>query len=160
VLTFTLSGLSKIAALPQMKVAWIATTGPQAEAALARLEVIADTFLSLNAPVQWATPALLGQRASLQQQLQARVLENLHDLDRLLARQTTYRRLEVEGGWYAIVRVPVTQSDEDLAIALLREKSVLVHPGHFFDFPRDGYLVLSLITPEEEFKEGVQRILA
>jgi alanine-synthesizing transaminase len=159
VLTFTLSGLSKIAALPQMKVAWVATTGPQAEAALVRLEVIADTFLSMNAPIQWATPALLGQRASLQQQLQERVLENLRDLDRLLAQQTAYRRLEVEGGWYAILRVPVTQSDEDLAIALLREKSVLVHPGHFFDFPRDGYLVVSLITPEEEFKEGMQRMI-
>lgn len=159
VLTFTLSGLSKIAALPQMKVAWIVTTGPRAEAALARLEVIADTFLSMNAPIQWATPAWLGQRASLQIQLLERALANLSELDRQLAQQKTCQRLQVEGGWYAILRVPVTKSDEDRAIGLLREKSVLVHPGHFYDFPSDGYLVLSLITPQAEFAEAAQRIL-
>ena len=159
VLTFTLSGLSKIAALPQMKVAWVATSGPEAEAALARLEIIADTFLSMNAPIQWAMPILLAQRASLQKQLQNRVLANLAELDRQLAQQKICQRLQVEAGWYAVLRVPVTKSDEDLAIEFLQEKSVLVHPGHFYDFPSDGYLVLSLITPQAEFAEGVQRIL-
>jgi len=161
VLTFTLSGLSKISALPQMKVAWFATSGPAAEveAAQARLEIIADTYLSMNAPIQWATPALLNQRESIQRQLLDRVLDNLAELDRQLARQETCRRLHVEGGWYAVMRVPVTQTDEELAVDLLRRKSVLVHPGHFYDFPSDGYLVLSLIGPGAEFAEGIGRVL-
>ena len=161
VLTFSLSGVSKISALPQMKVAWIATSGPatEAEAAQARLEVIADTYLSMNAPIQWAVPALLEQRKSIQQQLLDRVLGNLAELDRQLVAQKTCQRLSVEGGWYAVLRVPVTQTDEELAVDLLRRKSVLVHPGHFYDFPSDGYLVLSLITPEKEFAEGIGRLL-
>jgi aspartate/methionine/tyrosine aminotransferase len=161
VLTFTLSGVSKISALPQMKVAWIATSGPSAEveAAMGRLEVIADTFLSMNAPIQWATPALLGQRESIQRQLLDRVSSNLAELDRQLAAQKTCQRLSVEGGWYAVLRVPVTQSDEDLAVALLKQKSVLVHPGHFYDFPNDGFLVLSLIGGEEEFARGIGRVV-
>ncbi|HWW13193.1 MAG TPA: pyridoxal phosphate-dependent aminotransferase [Candidatus Dormibacteraeota bacterium] len=161
VLTFTLSGVSKISALPQMKVAWIVTSGPApaVEAAQARLEVIADTYLSMNAPVQWAVPALLEQRESIQQQLLDRVLTNLAELDRQLAAQKTCQRLNVEGGWYAVLRVPVTQTDEELAVDLLQRKSVLVHPGHFYDFPSDGYLVLSLITATAEFAEGIERLL-
>lgn len=161
VLTFTLSGLSKIAALPQMKVAWVAASGPPAtvDEAMARLEVIADTYLSMNAPLQFATPVLLAQRENIQKQLLDRVLGNLAELDCELAGQTLCQRLSVQGGWYAVLRVPVTQSDEDLAIDLLRKKAVLVHPGHFYDFPSDGYLILSLITPKEEFGEGVRRIL-
>jgi alanine-synthesizing transaminase len=161
VLTFTLSGVSKISALPQMKVAWIATSGPPAEvgAAQARLEIIADTYLSMNAPIQWATPALLDQRKSIQQQLLDRVLVNRAELDRQLAAQKTCQRLHLEAGWYAVLRVPVTQTDEELAIDLLRRRSVLVHPGHFYDFPSDGYLVLSLITPEAEFAEAIGRLL-
>jgi alanine-synthesizing transaminase len=161
VLTFTLSGLSKICALPQMKVAWIAVSGPPADTApaLARLEVIADTYLSMNAPLQWATPALLDQRKGLQKQLLDRVCGNLTELDRRLAAQKTCERLAVDGGWYAILRVPVTKSDEDLAIELLQKGSVLVHPGHFYDFPSDGYFVLSLITPATHFSDGIGRIL-
>ena len=161
VLTITLSGVSKISALPQMKVAWIVTSGPApvVEAAQARLEVIADTYLSMNAPIQWAVPALLEQRQSIQQQLLDRVLANLAELDRQLSTQKTCRRLSVEGGWYAVLRVPVTQTDEELAIDLLRRKSVLVHPGLFYDFPSDGYLVLSLIAPGAEFAEGIGRLL-
>jgi len=161
VLTFTLSGLSKISALPQMKVAWIVTSGPedQVEAAMGRLEVIADTYLSMNAPVQWAVPVLLQQRESVQKQLMERVTANLAELDRQLAEQSACERLEVEGGWYAVLRVPVTRSDEELAIELVREKLVLVHPGHFYDFPRDGYLVVSLISSGEEFAEAARRVL-
>jgi alanine-synthesizing transaminase len=161
VLTFTLSGVSKISALPQMKVAWIATSGPAAkvEPALARLEVIADTYLSMNAPIQWALPALLEQRKTIQQQLLDRVAGNLAELDRQLAAQKTCQRLTVEGGWYAVLRVPLTQTDEELAIDLLRRQSVLLHPGHFYDFPSDGYLVLSLITQKAEFAEALQRVL-
>lgn len=160
-LTFTLSGLSKIAALPQMKVAWIATSGPedQAAAAMARLEVIADTYLSMNAPMQWAVPTLMEQRGSIQRQLLERVGKNLAELDRQLAGQRACERLEVEGGWYAVVRIPVTRTDEDLAIELVRDRQVLVHPGHFYDFPADGYLVVSLIAAEREFREGVETVL-
>jgi alanine-synthesizing transaminase len=161
VLTFTLSGLSKISGLPQMKLAWIVTsgTGEQASVALARLEVIADTYLSMNAPTQLAAPVLLEQRHSIQPLLLDRVRANMSELDRGLARQKTCCRLDVEAGWYAILRVPVTQSDEDLAIEILRQASVLVHPGHFYDFPSDGYLIVSLITPMQDFRQGIAQVL-
>ena len=160
-LTFTLSGVSKISGLPQMKLAWIVVSGPDeaVRPALERLEVIADTYLSMNAPIQYATPALLDQRYVLQPQLMQRVRANLEELDRQLSRQTICERLRVQGGWYAVLRVPVLQSDEDLAIQLLRHASVMVHPGHFFDFPSDGYLILSLITPPDIFRPAVGRIL-
>jgi alanine-synthesizing transaminase len=162
VLTFTLSGLSKVSGLPQMKVAWVITSGPDREKreALGRLEVIADTYLSMNAPLQVATPTLLDQRKRIQPQLLDRVRANLQQFRRQLSRQQTCTALDVEGGWYAVLRVPVMQSDEDLAIELLRKVYVLVHPGHFYDFPADGYLVLSLITPTAIFDEGVRRILS
>lgn len=160
-LTFTLSGLSKISGLPQMKISWIVSSGPeeQVDAALGRLEIIADTFLSLSSPLQLAAPALLEQRKHVQPLLLDRLRANLEELDRQLAHSASCKRLEVEGGWYAVLRVPVTQSDEELAISILRGCSVLVHPGHFYDFPQDGYLVLSLITPTDHFGEGVRRIL-
>jgi alanine-synthesizing transaminase len=160
-LTFTLSGVSKISGLPQMKLAWIVTSGPAAdvEVARARLEIIADTYLSMNAPIQWATPVLLEQRKSIQQQLLGRILTNLAELDRQLAAQKSCRRLQVEGGWYAVLRVPVIQTDEELAVDLLGRKSVLIHPGHFYDFPQDGYLVASLITPPDDFRQGTQSLL-
>jgi aspartate/methionine/tyrosine aminotransferase len=160
-LTFTLSGLSKISGLPQMKLAWIAISGLQTtvEAAMARLEIIADTYLSMNAPIQLAAPILLDQRKSIQPLLLDRLRTNLLQLDHCLAKQKTCQRLGIEGGWYAVLRVPVTQSDEELAVELLRERSVLVHPGHFYDFPNDGHLIVSLISPPEQFREGVTRIL-
>jgi aspartate/methionine/tyrosine aminotransferase len=161
VLTFTLSGLSKVSALPQMKVAWVVASGPEEEVATAmgRLEVIADTYLSMNAPIQWALPVLLEQRKDIQRQLMTRVRANLAELDRQLTEQKACERLSLDGGWYAVLRVPVTRSDEELAIELVREKGVVVHPGHFYDFPRDGYLVLSLIAAEGEFGEGIGRVL-
>jgi aspartate/methionine/tyrosine aminotransferase len=161
VLTFTLSGLSKIAGLPQVKVAWIATSGPDelVAASLERLEVIADTYLSMNAPVQHAISDLLIQRRVFQTQLMQRLKANLAELDRQLASQQLINRLDVEGGWYATLRVPALRPDEQLAIELLRNKDVLVHPGHFFDFGFDGYLIISLLTLEAEFAEGVRRVL-
>jgi alanine-synthesizing transaminase len=160
-LTFTISGLSKIAALPQMKVAWVATTGPAELVlpALDRLEVIADTFLSLNSPTQWAFPTLFEQRHSLQPQLLERVRENSDCLNSLLRGNSSCELLEIEGGWYAVLRIPGDQFDEDLAIELLHKARVLVHPGHFYDFPTDGYLVVSLITPVSDLCRGISRVL-
>jgi alanine-synthesizing transaminase len=159
--TFTLSGLSKISGLPQMKVAWIAVSGPHAlkGEAMARLEIIADTFLSVNAPVQWAVAAMLDERRGIQGQLMKRIRENLMQLDTQLSAQKLCHRLDVEGGWYAVLRVPATGSDEDRAIALLQATGVLVQPGHFYDFAADGHLVVSLITPPKVFQTGITRIL-
>src|ERR1700687_1149183 len=160
-LTFTLSGVSKISALPQMKLAWVATSGPEemVTEAGARLEIIADTYLSMNAPVQLAAPVLLDQRKQIQPILLDRLRVNLAELDGQLAGRPCCARLQVEGGWYVVLRVPAIESDEDLAIRLLRKASVSVHPGHFYDFPNESHLVLSLITEPADFREGVARLL-
>jgi alanine-synthesizing transaminase len=161
-LTFTMSGLSKISGLPQMKVAWLIATGPQAlkRQAVARLEMIADTYLSMNTPMQLALPVLLELRHNFQQQCMERTRSNLAQLDKLLSTQKLCTRLNLEGGWYAILRVPVTGSDEELALELLNNHGVYVHPGHFYDFPADGYLVVSLITPELPFAAGMDALVA
>jgi len=160
-LSFTLSGLSKICALPQIKVAWLATSGPPelVRTALDRLEVIADTYLSPNAPVQWAIAELLATREGIQRQLRYRALCNLRALDAQLATAKMTTRLALDAGWYALLRTPSTRSDEDTAIALLEHEDVLIHPGHFFDFPGSGYLVASLIAPEAEFRVGIGRVV-
>jgi alanine-synthesizing transaminase len=156
-LAFTLSGLSKISGLPQMKAAWLTVSGSREKKreALARLEVVADTYLSANAPVQLAMPVFLDQRRTFQEQLLARVRQNLSELDRQLSQQISCSRLAVEGGWYAVLRVPATRSDEDLALELLKSSGVSIHPGHFYDFSSEGFLILSLITPAEIFARGV-----
>jgi len=161
-LTFTMSGLSKISGLPQMKLAWVVTSGPEPRKtqSLARIELIADTYLSMNAPVQLAAPVFLEQRHGFQRQVMARIKRNVEELDRQLKRQSTCGRLEVEGGWYAVLRVPATRPDEELTVEFLEKHGVYVHPGHFYDFERDGFLVVSLITPEQEFAEGLRRLLA
>lgn len=156
-LTFTLSGLSKIAALPQMKAAWVIASGPEAvkKAALERLEIIADTYLSLNSPTQWAFAELLEQRHSVRPQVVHRVRENWKCLQAAARNAKACELLDVEGGWYAVLRVRSDWVDEELAIELLRKTHTLVHPGHFYDFAEDGNIVLSLITPAEEFRRGV-----
>jgi aspartate/methionine/tyrosine aminotransferase len=160
-LTFTLSGLSKISGLSQMKAAWLIASGPEPwkSEALARIEVIADTYLSMNAPVQLAMPRFLEQRHAFQKQVMSRVRRNLAELDRQLGVQKACSRLKVEGGWCAVLRVPATWSDEDLAIDLLNAHGVCVHPGHFYDFPSEGTLIVSLLTPEGLFAEGTRRLL-
>ena len=156
---FVVSGLSKIAGLPQMKAAWIVATGPEAPAALDRLEVIADTFLSMNAPVQCALPAWIAGRAAIQRQIRARVAANLAELDRQLLRLPAVSRLKVEGGWYAMLRIPALQPDEQTVLALL-ERGVWLHPGYFFGMPASGWLVVSLLRQEEEFRRGVSSLAA
>lgn len=157
VLTFTMSGISKICGLPQMKAAWLTVTGapPSRKAAKERLEVIADTYLSMNTPIQLALPALLEQRHEFQRQLRARMVANLGELDRQLSGQPACERLEVEGGWNAVVRIPAVHSDEDLALDLVSQHGVYVHPGHFYDFPSAGYLVISLINQCEAVAAGL-----
>ena len=162
VLTFTMSGLSKMCGLPQMKVAWLAASGPKdlKTRALERLEVIADTYLSMNAPIQHAIPEFLQQRHEFQRQLMSRVRGNLAELDRQLATQKACGRREIEGGWYAVLRVPTTRTDEEVALDLLEKEGVYVHPGHFYDFPADAYLIVSLIGSEQEFGEGIRRLVS
>jgi len=151
---FVVSGLSKIAGLPQMKAAWIVATGSDAGEALERLEVIADTFLSMNAPVQCALPSWLAGRGGIQRQIRERVATNLAELDRALGRMPGVSRLEVEGGWYATLRIPALKPDEETVLELL-EQGVWVQPGGFFGMGASGWLVLSLLTPEKEFITGV-----
>jgi alanine-synthesizing transaminase len=159
-LTFTLSGLSKISLLPQMKLAWMVVSGPDelVREAMQRVEVISDTYLSPSTAGQLALAELLAIRRDLQAQMTQRVHSNSGFLDALLRKDGSVDRLKREGGWYAVLRVPVTGSDEDLAIQLLHDSSVLVHPGHFFDFPNEGFLVISLIANEDEFREGARRL--
>src|SRR5262249_34406550 len=146
----------------QMKLAWIALSGPAnpREDARQRLEVIADCYLSLNAPVQHALKAFLATRSSFQSQLLARIRANLAALDEQIAVQSQCSRLAFDAGWNVALRVPAISSDEDLAVDLLEQRGVLVHPGHFYDFSQEGFLVISLITPEKEFSEGVRRLLS
>jgi len=162
VLTFTLSGLSKISALPQMKVGWVVVSGPEGElkTALERLEVIADTYLSVSAPMAHALPALLEYRRTVQPRILERLRSNLCWLERQTASCPDVRLLRTEGGWYAVLKVPESVSDEEWAVELLRVEGVLVHPGHFYDFPDDGHLVISLLTDVPAFREGTGRILA
>jgi aspartate/methionine/tyrosine aminotransferase len=144
-----------------MKVAWIVTSGSGhlKQDALARLEVIADTYLSMNTPTQLALTVLLDERHTVQAQLMRRIHANMAELDTQLSCQSLCNRLVVRGGWYAALRVPALGSDEDLAIDLLQNAGVLVQPGHFFNFPGEGYLIISLITPAQEFAAGIRMML-
>jgi DNA-binding transcriptional MocR family regulator len=141
-----------------MKAAWIAATGPHQTEALDRLEVIADTFLSMNAPIQCALPVWLETRTDLQAQIRNRVAANLAELDRQLPQLPGVDRLTVEGGWYAVLRIPALQSDDRTVLALL-DRGVWVHPGYFFGTPESGWLVLSLLGPAAEFTTGVGAIV-
>ncbi len=160
-LTITVSGLSKVCGLPQMKVAWMCVGGPEQlrRTATESMEVIADTYLSLGTPAQLAVGTLLEGRHAFHKQVMARIKANLGELYQQLASAKSCTRLEIEGAWTVVLRVPATRSDEDLALALVEKKSVYVHPGHFYDFPGDGYLVASLIVPEQDFSTGVARLL-
>jgi len=150
--TFSMSGLSKIAGLPQMKLGWIVASGPGHEAALERLELIADTYLSVATPVQLALPRLLEASAAVRAQILGRTRANL-----ALLRQLTVP-LRVEGGWNAIVQMPRTRSEEEWAVTLLERRDVLVQPGFYFDFESEPFLVLSLLTQPDIFAAGLEEI--
>ena len=161
-LVFCLGGLSKSCGLPQLKVGWIAVSGPGPvrDEALARLEVVADTYLSVGTPAQRALPRLLARLPELQQPIAARVAGNLDRLRRRTAAPCPVTLLEPEGGWYATLQVPATATEEEHVTRLLEEDGVLVHPGYFFDFPREAYLVVSLLPPPDDFTAAIDRLLA
>ena len=160
-LAFSLGGLSKSCGLPQLKLAWIALTGPEAARTEARrrLEVVADTYLSVATPVQGAAGELLARREELQSPIRLRTAANLALLRTRLAGGSPATLLDPEGGWYAVLRVPATRSEDERVAGLLEHRNVLVHPGYFFDFPHEAFLVVSLLPTPESFAEGVARLL-
>ncbi|MBI3894622.1 MAG: pyridoxal phosphate-dependent aminotransferase [Acidobacteria bacterium] len=160
VLTFCLSGLSKVAGLPQMKVGWMALGGPAdaREQARKRLELIADTYLSVGTPVQNALPRLLALGESVRKQIRDRVRGNL-DFLQSAVQNSPCQALQVEGGWYATLQVPRSRSEEQWCLELLEQENVLVQPGYFYDFDSEAYLVVSLLTSPETFREGGRRLL-
>lgn len=159
--TFVMSGFSKTLALPQMKLSWIITNGPEELRAEAeeRLDLIADTFLSVGTPVQQAAPTWLRLCASLQEQILHRVRGNLDWLAQITA-DSPCRLLKAEGGWYATLEIPRLFSEEEWVLALLDKENVLAHPGYFFDFPREAFLILSLLSQPAVFREATSRLLA
>ena len=161
VLSFTLGGASKALGLPQVKLGWMVAGGPlpQRDASLAALELIADTFLSVGTPVQVAAPRLLAAGARVRTAIHERVRRNLAAARRIVAAYPACELLRVEGGWSAVVRVPATRSEEQLVLELLERERVLVHPGYFFDFPHEAFVVVSLLPPHELFDDAFERML-
>ena len=161
VLSFSLAGLSKSVGLPQLKAAWTIAGGPRADraAALAGLELIADTYLSVATPVQVALPHLLNAGSAVRDAIHARVRHNLAALRTLARSFPSCTVLRTEGGWSAVVRVPSTRSEEALVLALIEEERILVHPGYFFDFPRESFVVMSLLPPPDLFTDAAGRLL-
>lgn len=160
VLTFVMGGLSKTLALPQMKLSWIIVSGPEelANAACQRLEMIADTYLSVNTPVQNAVAGWLSHKEEFQTPVKQRTLDNLRFLEEAV-KTTKCQLLKPEGGWYAVLRIPLNRiSEEEFVLQLLENDHVFVHPGYFFDFEEEGFLVVSLLPPSDVFKEGIKRI--
>jgi aspartate/methionine/tyrosine aminotransferase len=161
VLAFSLGGLSKSVGLPQVKLGWMALGGPDApvRAALERLEHICDTYLSVSTPVQVAAARLLERGAAIRSQIAARVTANYRSLIALGSHVPSCRVVASDGGWYAVLQVPSLESEEDLVVRLLTVDGVLTHPGYFFDFPRESFVVVSLLPPADSFTDGVGRML-
>jgi aspartate/methionine/tyrosine aminotransferase len=161
VLSFSLGGLSKSAGLPQLKLAWIAASGPDTAVAeaLERLEIICDSYLSVSTPVQLAASDLLERAPAVRSQIQARIAANHRQLIERVATVPACDVLQADGGWYGVLRVPSLTSEEDLVVSLVTKAGVLAHPGFFFDFPRESFLVVSLLPPCDVFAEGLDRVL-
>ena len=161
VLTFSLGGLSKSAGLPQLKLGWIGFGGPAStvDEALAAYEIVADTYLSVSTPVQAAAAELIGHGAAIRAQIQSRIRRNLDSLRKLAAAHPSTGVLPVEGGWSAVIQVPQLGAEESLVLDLLEKDDVLVHPGYFFDFDREAFVIVSLIVEPAVFDRGVTRVL-
>lgn len=157
--TYVLSGLSKTLGLPQMKLSWITASGPNdyIDEALTRLDIIADTFLSVNTPVQNALGPWLSCRNNIQSGILERVRCN-HDLVREFCLRHNGEFLPSRGGWYAVLQISSIADEEEWIIDLLTEKHVLVHPGYFFDFQEEGFIVLSLLPKYDQMKKGLEAI--
>jgi alanine-synthesizing transaminase len=160
-LTFALGGLSKSAGLPQVKLGWMAVGGPDpiVRAALERLEHICDTYLSVSTPAQVAAARLIERGAAIRTQIASRVVSNFAALAAKGSAALSCRVLTSDGGWYGVLQVPSLESEEDLVVRLLTDEGVLMHPGFFFDFPRESFLVVSLLAPPDAFADGVGRML-
>ena len=160
-LAFSLGGLSKSVGLPQVKLGWLAVSGPDAlvGAALDRLELVCDTYLSVSTPVQCAAPELLERGAGVRAQIAARVAANYRRLQHDVSTFPAVRVLAADAGWYAVLQVPTLQSEDDLVVSLVEEAGVLTHPGYFFDFPKESFLVLSLLPSESVFSDALVRLL-
>ncbi len=161
-LTVSLGGLSKAVGLPQLKLAWMAVSGPAGEARdlLERLELVGDSFLSVGTPIQAALPAILAGGAVVREQIRERLADNLATLRRHLAAAPALHLLEPAGGWTAVLRIPATGSEEAIALDLLERHHVVVQPGYFYDFPTEAWLVVSLLVEPEAFARGIERIVA
>ena len=161
VLTFVLGGISKTLGLPQMKLSWIIVSGPKSlvEDAAARLEIISDTYLSVNTPVQNALPAWLRQRKVIQKEINGRIFQNFQFLKEQINAAPECTLLEGEGGWYAVLSIPDSYSEEKWILAFLNKDHVAVHPGYFFDFETEAHIVISLLPPPSTFQDGIKRIL-
>jgi alanine-synthesizing transaminase len=155
--TYTMSGLSKVAGLPQMKLGWIVVDGPQQREAMEKLEWIADTYLSVSAPVQYAAARLLDAGETVQRQIRDRTAVNLAFAREAFAGSAA-DVLNVQAGWYIVVKVPRVRSEEEWTLELLGREDVLVQPGYFYDFEAEAFLVISLLTPPQIFGEGVARL--
>ncbi len=162
VLTFTLSGVSKVLGLPQMKLSWVVVAGPDElrREAIQRLEIIADTYLSVNTPSQTALPHWLETRSRVQKNILDRVLQNRAILEEAIKGHPKVRLLNAEGGWCAVLKVFSDHPDDELVLTLLEKDRVHVHPGYFFDLEKGTHLVLSLLPPSKDFEEGIRRLLA
>jgi alanine-synthesizing transaminase len=162
VLAFSLGGLSKSAGLPQLKLGWIGFGGPsdRVDEALAAYEIVADTYLSVSTPVQGAAAALIESGTAIRSQIQARIARNLSALRARAAAFPAIDVLPVEGGWSAVIQVPAVQSEEALILALLEKDDVLAHPGYFFDFSREAFVVVSLLVEPLVFDRAIARVLA
>jgi alanine-synthesizing transaminase len=161
VLTFSLGGLSKSAGLPQLKLGWIGFGGPSAKVdeAMAAYEIIADTYLSVSTPVQAAAAELVERGAAIRGQILARLKRNLESLRTQAAAFPAAAVLPVEGGWSAVLQVPSVESEEALVLDLLDQDDILVHPGYFFDFPREAFIVISLLVEPLLFDRAIARVL-
>ncbi|PIU40584.1 MAG: pyridoxal phosphate-dependent aminotransferase [Candidatus Omnitrophica bacterium CG07_land_8_20_14_0_80_50_8] len=162
VLTFTLSGISKILALPQMKISWIVVSGPETlrRKAIERLEIIADAYLSVNTPSQHALGAWLGACGRVQREILERLAFNRAALFRRFQEDSRVQVLPCEGGWYAVLEIRSGRADEELAMELLENNNIIIHPGYFFDFEKGNFLVLSLLLQEKIFQKGIDRFWA